>query len=80
MAGRPKRKRVGHERLLGVCNGHDLERMMRSVEDGMDSVPIRRRQLERELGNKRGALTECVMLATTDGDWEWTFLEANRLL
>ena len=39
-----------------------------------------RRLIERDLLNKLCGVTERVMRATTDGEWEWTFLDPSRLI
>ena len=41
---------------------------------------LTRRSIEAEFNKELDVLLERVPLPTTDGDWEWTFLEPNRLL
>ena len=65
--------------MLGSCSAANLERIIKSL------VPKHvawesRRNIDRNVLEALDGLTESVMLATTDGNWEWTFLNPSRLI
>ena len=66
--GRPKRKRLELQRMLGSCSSATLERIIERVVPSHDFYAGSRRTIDRDLLEALGGLTESVMLATTDGD------------
>ena len=75
-----KKRRQGIEKLIGTISGKDLERVCNQVVPDLGGDTLARRSIEREFDKKLDGLLEHVPLPTTDEDWEWTFLEPNRLL
>ena len=75
-----KKQRLEAHNMLGSCSTANLERIISRLVPNHEMHAESRRHIDRGLLEELGGLTESVMLATTDGDWEWTFLNPSRLI
>ena len=75
-----KKQRLEAHDLLGTCSTANLERIINRLVPNHEMHAESRRHIDRCLLEELDGLTESVILATTDEDWEWTFLNPSRLI